>query len=80
MKFKENIVILFALTSLADNLNIKNDELAPTEKLSDKFNNLLDNEKITNIIGGNDKMKEIIINLFKKYVSKLSDNKSKKGK
>lgn len=78
MKYKEKLIILFALTCLADDLNIKNNELSPTENLTNKFNKILEQEESKNILGNTDEIKQEVIKLFKKYVNKLNDNK--KGK
>jgi len=74
---KEKAVILFALTSLAEKLNIKNNELSPTENLTKKFNKVL--EENQNIFNNNDKLKKDIIKLFQKYVKKLNDNNDSKN-
>ena len=38
MTSKEKVIILYAITSLANNLNIKDIELSTTEDLTNKFN------------------------------------------
>lgn len=76
MTNKEKAVILFALTSLAEKLNIEETELSPTENLTKKFDKILEENK--NIFNNNEEFKLEIIKMFKKYVNKLNQ-KDKKG-
>jgi len=79
MTSKEKSLILFALTALANELNIKDSELSTSEKLTNKFNKVVEENK--NLFKNGDDTKLEIIKMFKKYVNKLDkDNKKvKKG-
>lgn len=77
MTTKEKAIILFAITCLANDLNIKDTELSTTKNLTNKFNKIL--EKYKNIFNNEDNIKQQVINLFKKYVNKLNNNNDKKG-
>jgi hypothetical protein len=73
MTKKENYTILFALVSLADKLYIKDTELSSTEKITNKFNKVIEENK--NIFSNQKEFKEEIIKLFNKYVNKLDNKK-----
>jgi uncharacterized membrane protein required for colicin V production len=82
MNTKEKAIIVFALTALANNLNIKDTELSTTEKLTNKFDKVLKENE--NTFKDETDIKLEIIKMFKKYVNKLdkdnkSDNKIEKG-
>jgi len=77
MTTKEKAIILFAITCLANDLNIKDTELSTTKNLTNKFNKIL--EKYKNIFNNEDNIKQQVINLFKKYVNKLNNNNDKEG-
>lgn len=69
MTKKEKTLIFFALASLADRLNIKDDELITTEKQNNKIDKILENNK--NVFKDGDMLKKDICDMFKKYVNKL---------
>lgn len=69
MTKKEKTIIFFALTSLADRLNIKDDELITSEKQNNKIDKILENNK--NVFKDVDMLKVDICNMFHKYVNKL---------
>lgn len=77
MTNRDKAVILFAITCLADKLNINDTELSTTENLTKKFDKVLEENK--NIFNNEEDIKQNVINMFKKYVNKLN-NKNEKDK
>lgn len=76
MTSKEKALILFALSALADKLNIKENELITTENLTNKFNKILEENKC--IFNNRDILQQELSSMVKKYINKLSDNKNNK--